>query len=199
MSLNTLYKGRLIVRQIRDSIIENPIIGAIRHADSDIDNIPQNIEVIFLLSSSILTIRDRVEALKDRGKKVFVHVDLIDGLGRDNTAVSYIKDTIKPDGIISTKNNLLRYGREIGLVTVQRLFLIDSLSFETGINIIKNYRPDFVEVMPGIIPSAIEELSQQIEQPIIAGGMLNKKHEIIQALNAGATAISTTNRDLWTL
>lgn len=187
------------MRHIRDSIIENPIIGAIRNADSDIDNIPQNIEVVFLLSSSILTIRDRVQDLREAGKKVFVHVDLIDGLGRDNTAVSYIKDTVKPDGIISTKNNLLRYGREIGLVTVQRLFLIDSLSFETGVNIIKNYRPDFVEVMPGIIPSAIEELSQQIDQPIIAGGMLNRKHEIIQALNAGATAISTTNRELWTL
>lgn len=187
------------MKDIRDSIIENPIIGAIRHCDSDIDNIPQNIEVVFLLSTSILTIQDRVSQLKDVGKKVFVHIDLIDGLGRDNAAVKFIKDTVRPDGIISTKNNLLRYGREIGLVTVQRLFLIDSLSFETGINIIKNYRPDFVEVMPGIIPSAIEELSKEIEQPIIAGGMLNKKHEIIQALNAGATAISTTNRSLWTL
>lgn len=187
------------MRQVRNSIIDNPIIGAIGAMDFDMEDIPENIEVVFLLSSSILTIRDRVEDLKGRNKRVFIHVDLIDGLGRDSAAISYIGNVIKPDGIISTRNSLLRYGKDNGLVTVQRLFLIDSLSFETGIKTIRSYRPDFVEVMPGIIPSAIEKLSKRIEQPIIAGGMLNTKQEIIQALNAGAAAISTTNKRLWAL
>ncbi len=187
------------MKKTKNIMIENPIIAAIRHFHSDVDNIPSDIEIVFLLSSSILTVSDEVNCLKDLGKKVFVHIDLIDGLGRDITAVNYINDVVQPDGIISTKNNLLRHARDIGLITVQRLFLIDSLSFDTGINIIKNYKPDFVEVMPGIIPSAISSLSKKIDQPIIAGGMLNKKEEIIQALNAGATAISTTNRNLWVL
>ena len=76
---------------------------------------------------------------------------------------------------MSTRSNLLRHGKEVGLITVQRIFVIDSLSFESGIKMIENYKPDFVEVMPGIVPSAISELREKISPPIIAGGMIKKK------------------------
>ena len=42
---------------------------------------------------------------------------------------------------MSTRSNLLRHGKEVGLITVQRIFVIDSLSFESGIKMIENYKP----------------------------------------------------------
>lgn len=185
------------------SVIEclecNPIIAALPHIELPeyIEQLP--VEVLFLLSGNILEIEDRVKRLKDFGKKVFVHVDLIEGLGKDLTAVEYVEKRIRPDGILSTRSNLLKHGKDIGLVTVQRIFLVDSLSFESGIKIVQNYQPDFVEVMPGIAPRAISDLKNKIKQPIIAGGMITDKTGVIQALKAGALAVSTSKKALWSL
>ncbi|MGI6188382.1 MAG: glycerol-3-phosphate responsive antiterminator [Clostridiales bacterium] len=184
---------------ITECLEENPIIAALSHADLFNEIVESRVKVVFLLSSNILEIEEVVERLKELGKKVFVHVDLIEGLGKNQAAVDYIKQRINPDGILSTRNNLLKYGKEIGLITVQRLFLVDSLSFESGINIVQSYNPDFVEVMPGIIPKAIKDLKQKIHQPIIAGGMITSKQDIINALSAGALAVSTSKKELWEL
>jgi len=183
------------------SVIEcleyNPIIAALPHIElpDSVEQLP--IEVFFLLSGNILEIEDRVKRLKDIGKKVFVHLDLIEGLGKDLAAVEYVEKKIRPDGILSTRSNLLKHGKDIGLVTVQRIFLIDSLSFESGIKIVKSYEPDFVEIMPGIAPRAISDLKKEIKQPIIAGGMITDKSDVIQALKAGALAVSTSKKTLW--
>ena len=53
--------------------------------------------------------------------------------------------------------------------------------------------------MPGIIPRAISELKEKIAPPIIAGGMITQKSDVIQALKAGAIAVSTSKRELWSL
>ncbi len=178
---------------------ENPIIAALSHTELFEEVTDSKVSVVFLLSSNILEIEDIVKRLKDKGKKVFVHVDLIEGLGKNQAAIDYVRYRINPDGILSTRNNLLKYGKEVGLITVQRLFLVDSLSFESGINIVKSYNPDFIEVMPGIIPKAIRELKQKIHQPIIAGGMITSKQDIINVLSAGALAVSTSKKELWEL
>lgn len=187
------------MENINELLEINPIIAALPHTV-----LPEKIgeikaEVVFLLSGSVLEIQDRVKILKELGKKVFVHADLIEGLARDIAAIEYIQKHIKPHGILSTRSNLLHHGKDLGLLTVQRIFMIDSLSFESGIKMVKNYQPDFVEVMPGIIPRAITELRNKIAQPIIAGGMITNKSDIIQALKAGAIAVSTSKKELWDL
>jgi glycerol uptake operon antiterminator len=183
--------------EIIDCLENNPIIAALHNNDSLADAVASPAKAIFLLSGNILQIADVVNNLKCSGKKVFVHVDLIDGLGKDIASVDYIKQRIKPHGILSTRSNLLKHGKEIGLITVQRLFLLDSRALNSGVDIIKSYHPDFVEVLPGIIPRGIEELKKRVHQPIIAGGMITLKEDVIQAIKAGALAVSTSKKELW--
>ena len=40
-------------------------------------------------------------------------------------------------------------------------------------------------------------LKKEVGHKVIAGGLISEKEDIINALNAGATAISTTNSALW--
>jgi glycerol uptake operon antiterminator len=54
------------------------------HAELFDEVTESRVKVVFLLSSNILEIEDIVERLKDKGKKVFVHVDLIEGLGKNS-------------------------------------------------------------------------------------------------------------------
>lgn len=57
--------------------------------------------------------------------------------------------------------------------------------------------PDFVEILPGILPRTITEISTQTPVPIIAGGLLRDKADVIAAMRAGAAAVSTLAPSLW--
>ena len=57
--------------------------------------------------------------------------------------------------------------------------------------------PDMVEVLPALVPKAITRLSRELKRPIIAGGMATEPAEVALALEAGALAVSTSERALW--
>ena len=57
--------------------------------------------------------------------------------------------------------------------------------------------PDMVEVLPALVPKAITRLSRELKRPVIAGGMATEPMEVVQALQAGALAVSTSERALW--
>ena len=80
----------------------NPIIAAVKDEKTLREALDSEIEVIFILKSTILTIEAMVEKIKNRGKIVFVHIDLIDGMSPTVSALNFLKEKTKLDGIIST-------------------------------------------------------------------------------------------------
>jgi len=178
---------------------ENPIVAALEE-EKDYDAAVQSpVRMIFLLRCDILSLKEKVAFLKEHGKRVFVHMDLVQGLGSDYTAVQYVYENAKPDGIITTRNNIIKYGKELGLSTIQRFFVVDSHAFVSAVKTIEQTQPDAVEIMPGIMPGIIKELSAETRKPIIAGGLIHSKEDIISVLGAGAVGISTSKSKLWSL
>ena len=57
--------------------------------------------------------------------------------------------------------------------------------------------PDFIEILPGVMPKIIRRICRETQTPIIAGGLIADKEDIMAALGAGACAISTTNPNVW--
>lgn len=131
------------------------------------------------------------------GKRVFLHLDLAEGLGRDDAAVRWCVDHLHVDGLISTRPSLLKLASELGVLTIQRLFLMDSSSFDHGKRLLKNTPPDMAEVLPGIAPKAIRQLCEALDKPVIAGGLVTEPREIALALQAGALAVSVGRPQLW--
>ncbi len=130
-------------------------------------------------------------------KKVFIHMDLIQGMKADEYATEYVCQTFKPFGIISTKGNVIVKAKQNDVVTVQRLFLIDSTSLEKSIKHIERSKPDYIEVLPGIVPKYIQLVKEKTGIPVFAGGLIETKEEVQAALAAGASVITTSNRKLW--
>ena len=62
---------------------------------------------------------------------------------------------------------------------------------------IDEFHPDLVEVMPGVMPKVLKEIRAYTDIPIIAGGLISDKKDIMAAFDAGADAISTTKQELW--
>lgn len=191
-------KGSVIIdNNFYNAIEDSPIIAAI----SDINQLDAVIkspcEIVFLLDGDILNLNETVELLRVNNKLVYIHIDLIGGFSKDTTALKYIAKNIKPDGVITTKSNLVRAAKELRLFTIQRLFLLDSLALTSGINSVRSIRPDAIEILPGILPRIIEEIREETRIPIIAGGLIRDKSDVINCLNAGAVGISTSNKDVW--
>ena len=187
------------INRIINSIEENPIIAAIRK-DEDIDDvIESDVSLVFLLRADIFNVSDCVKKIKDSNKNVFIHFEFLEGLGRDNRSLDYITEVIKPDGIITTRTNHIKYAEEKGLFTIQRFFLVDSQSFETAIKSLQSIKPDMVEIMPAVMPGVIKRFKEKVNLPIIAGGLVDSKEDIIEILKAGALGVSTGKKELWVL
>lgn len=157
------------------------------------------IQIVFVLYGDLCNIGTIVERLKAGGKTVIIHLDLISGLGNREIAVDYIKNTTKADGIISTKSTLIKRAKELDFFAVMRFFMLDSMVYENVKKQIENVKPDMIEIIPGAMPKVISRLCEFIEGkvPVIAGGMIMDKEDTMKALNAGATAISTTKQNIW--
>lgn len=175
----------------------NPVIATVKSLDKLDAALESECEVVFLLCGDIFNLRTIVEKAKERNKIIFIHVDLIDGFSRDATALKYIHEVIKPDGIISTKNSQLKCAKQLGLLTVQRLFIIDSLSIDTTVKASASISPDAVEIMPGIMPRITKKLCTQLDIPVIVGGLISEREDVILAIESGAKGVSTSDSDLW--
>lgn len=156
-------------------------------------------QVVFILFGNITDIANIVRKVKQKSKIAIVHVDLIEGLGSKEIAAKFIKYNTQADGIISTKANIISAAKDLGLITVQRFFLIDSLSLKNVIKYIESGHADTYEVLPGGMYKIITKLSTIATVPLIAGGLISDKEDVIAALGAGATAISSTDTGIWRL
>lgn len=174
----------------------NPIIAAVQDNKWN-EALESPAQVIFYLSAEILSIQERVASAHAKGKYVMVHIDLAEGIGKDKAGIRYlVKSGV--DGVISTRSQIIRYAKEQGLVTIQRFFAVDSKGLESIEETLKNTYPHMAEIMPGVVYKAIHKFSIN-GIPIIAGGLIQEKHEVTNALGAGAIAISTGRKDLWYL
>lgn len=182
-------------RILLECLEEVPIVAAAKSEEELAQCLQSKSRVIFLLFGDVCTVGRLVEQVKTAGKIAIVHLDLIDGLAPKDVSVDFIAEQTKADGVISTKNSLIRYAHQKGLLTIQRYFLLDSRVLE---NMSKNSSPaDFFEVLPGVMPKIIRHLAETTGRPIIAGGMIRDKEDVLNALSAGAVAISSTNADVW--
>ncbi len=176
----------------------NPVIAAVRNKYELQQAAKTNCSVIFLLNTNILEISEQIKIVHDNDKSVFIHIDLAEGIGKDNYGLSFIKEC-KADGIISTRTTLIKAAKELDLKTVQRFFIVDSHSVDTALESAKISGADMVEIMPGIIPSVMKLLSHKLNVKMIAGGLIDTKQQIIEAINSGAYAVSTSKKELWYL
>lgn len=180
-----------------DLLMSNPVVGAIRN-DNDLEKIlKSSVPIVFVLYGSILNIKNICNRLREKGKVVFVHIDMIEGLKSDQKGIEFIKEEVAPYGIISTKGINIKHAAQLGMFTIQRIFIIDSLAFETGIKNIHDFTPNAVEVLPGIACKAIKDICSKTNLPIIAGGLIRSKRDAVDALSAGAMAVSTSSAELW--
>lgn len=180
--------------ELRDIFERSPVIASV-YEENFKAALESPCEVLFDLKCSILTMGQRIQAAHRAGKKIFVHLDLAAGIGKDRAGIEHLaKNGV--DGIISTRGQLIRQARECQLFTVQRFFALDSQGINSIHEMLDSTEPDLIELMPGVISKIIRSFSQN-GVSVIAGGLIETKAEVTEALACGATAVSTGTKELW--
>lgn len=176
----------------------NPVIPAIKDEAGLQAVIKSDCKIVFLLYGDVLNIIDIITKIHASGKMVFVNVDLLEGFSNKEIVLQYIKKNTPAVGILSSKASMIKAARDLGFYTIHRLFIIDSFSFNNIGRQIGISKPDYLEILPGW-PRLITWVMETTDIPIISGGLICCKQDIVAALGAGATAICSTNPDVWAL
>lgn len=178
----------------------NPVIAAVK----DMPGLNaccerEEIKVVFVLFGDICNISEIVKQVKDADKVAMVHIDLITGLSGKEIAVDFIRQHTAADGIISTKPAMIRHARELSLYTTLRVFVLDSMALQTLEKQIHAAGADTIEILPGLMPKIIRKICRLVRVPVIAGGLISDKEDVVAALSAGAISVSSTNQNVWSM
>jgi glycerol uptake operon antiterminator len=180
-------------------LAENPIIAAVKDDKGLERALLTDCRIIFLLYGNVCSVSGLVERIKSDHKLVMVHIDLIDGLSSKDVAVAFLRQNTQADGVISTKPAIVKAAKEQGLLAIQRFFLIDSLAMANFQKYTEVQAADAIEILPATMPKVIRKITAACRLPIIAGGLISDKEDILLALQNGAAAVSSTNQEVWTM
>ncbi len=184
--------------KLKKILEENPIIAAVKDENGlDIACKNEDINIIFILYGNICNIGDIVSRIKESNKLALVHTDLISGLASRDIAVRFIKEQIGADGIITTKPSLIAEANKVGIHSILRVFILDSMAYKNITVELQQAMPEALEILPGLMPKVIEKISKTNHVPLIAGGLISEKEDINAALTAGAISVSSTNPKVW--
>lgn len=184
------------IADITERLEISPVVAAVRGEVFE-EALSSPAEIIFLLDGSVMTVEEFIGKAHSANKLIFIHIDLIKGIGKDKCGVEFLVK-LGTDGIISTRASLIKNAKEMGIASVQRYFAVDSQGVETAKEMISVAKPDFIEIMPGVIDKVTEKLVS-FNIPVIAGGLIETKQEVTSALTHGAVAVSTGKKELWSV
>ncbi|MGN1172092.1 MAG: glycerol-3-phosphate responsive antiterminator, partial [Lachnospiraceae bacterium] len=57
--------------------------------------------------------------------------------------------------------------------------------------------PDVIEILPGVMPKIIRKVNGISKVPVVAGGLISDREDVMLALDSGAVAISSTSEKVW--
>ena len=183
---------------LAETLLDEPVIAAVKTDEALTAALASPCSTIFLLASTLLTVDGLVHRIHDAGKLAVVHIDLVDGLSSREIAVDSLNALCRPDGIISTRQSFIRRAKELGLAAILRVFLLDSIALESLDKIPPNL-PDCLDLLPGTMPKILRRVCATAKVPVLAGGLIADKEDVMAALEAGITAISTTNQAVWNM
>ena len=173
-----------------------PVVPAVRGPDSALEAaLGGEHAAIFVLGGDIFKVLGRIAA-GGRRPAICVNVDLVGGIASDASGLRFLAGRV--EGVISTHRHVIELARSSGLVTVQRLFAIDSGAVERGLKLIRRAEPQFVEILPALAyPQIADRYREVLDIPVLAGGLLEGQEDVEAILNAGAVGVSSSHQGLW--
>lgn len=167
-----------------------PVVPSMKRLEKFIET---DLVVCILQDIHISLLEHMIKTLHDNNKLALVHIDMVHGISNDEHGAEFLCQRLRADGVISSKTRIIETTKKNKKIAIQRMFLIDSKSIERGIETLQKSQPDIVEVMPAIAYKIIPYIKSKINMPLIGGGLLKSKEDILQGLEAGCMAFTVSD------
>lgn len=159
-----------------------------------------NNDYILLSESHIGNLKLLVDMCHKANKKAIVNAELIGGLNLDRIGINLLKQLYKVDGVIGANTPKINMMKDIGLMTIQRVTLMDSKSFDTSLKLISNSKCDAIEIRPCIYGLKFSNEIKKIKNvPLLLGGFIDDEDMIYKAKKAGFKGVTTSCKSLWSI
>lgn len=152
--------------------------------------------LVFLINTNIGNLKQQVDFVHSTGKQACVQLEMIDGLAGNQTAIRLLKQLFKVDAISTTNVASANAARKVGLYSIYRFFMIDSVSLDRTLKTLKNNSFDAIELLPSYYSTVYYKKIHDAVLPttkFIAGGFIRKKSQIDHIFNVGVNAVSTSD------
>ena len=156
-----------------------------------------DLEFGILMNFHLAQLESLVEAMKKNKKKVLVHSELIKGLATDEYGAIYLIQSLKVDGIISSKPKVIEVCKKRNVLGIYRFFIKDTISLDQSIEIGKRLKPDFVEILPAACYDLVSQIENDLRCKVLMGGLIQNEELIHKCFDAGAIAITTSKPEFW--
>lgn len=183
------------------SCLSKPVIPVVWDlSDNKVDL--TNSRIVFLQGGEVCELPQILaqfdtEAL--RHLKVAVHLDLLNGLESNESAIRWLSQFPRCNGIITVRHRLVPVIRKHKMLSIIRLFLHDGRSVERGVSMLRQAKPDAVEVLPAIAATIADDQLAALDVPLIAGGLVKDLQVLQTVLKSPCRAVSTSKKTLWPL
>lgn len=187
--------GRILLERLK----KHKMVAAIKdpkYIEKAIEN-KGNLSAVLLMTGTILTVKRYVDFIQSEGLPVILHVEKIGGLEMDRDGIDFVKRNVQPYAIVTTKAGIIKKAKASGIFVIQRVFLIDTDVYTNLVKETSKISSDIIEIMPSRVPDFLKKLTKVSPVPVITGGLLTLPEHAKDALDNGATAISTSNLDMW--
>ncbi|HHW08364.1 MAG TPA: glycerol-3-phosphate responsive antiterminator [Firmicutes bacterium] len=189
-------------KQFVERLQETPVIPGVKSRVDLKMAVDQGAQIIFILTGSIFSLREAVQYNQEHNGPdralLFAHIDLLTGIGKDNEGLRYLASEIGINGILTTRSALIKAGKKEGLITILRVFAVDSEALKTGLETVHSAAPDALEILPAlVIPAIAHRLPFDRLPPVIAGGLLENQEMVRTILKTPVVAVSASRPSVW--
>lgn len=158
-----------------------------------------DLSYVLLSNTHIGNLKALVDRVHRAGKKAIVTVELIRGFNLDKNGAQFLKQIFHVDAVIVSNPLLVHYLRKLGLYTILRIVLMDSLALENSIRIVSETPCNAVELRPAIYGLKFANMlcNERRDLAFFLAGFIRSQKTIKQAQQMGFKGVTLSDRSLW--
>ncbi|UPO76787.1 glycerol-3-phosphate responsive antiterminator [Arthrobacter sp. Helios] len=179
-------------------LARNPVIASVFGIEAVPGFLASDCRTCILAHLELHQLEGALRILDQAGKFTFVNIDACSGLGQDKGALEYLKK-IGTKAIVSTRTSQIQRANQMGMVTMQKVFVTDRSNLPRSRSAIEQSKPHLVQLMPWPVVSHLSAGELAGLSPFIAAGFVLTAGDVATALKEGAKGISTSAAELWDL
>lgn len=174
----------------------NPVIGTLFGEDNVEEFCAAPTRFSFVANLPLGRVTGVYDRLAQAPTLPLLNVDSVQGLTGNADGLEFLKGVGVP-GIVSTHVQAVNRAAALGMLAVLKLFVTDRSNLNRAAAAVRSSNAHMVQLMPWSVVPYLEPEFLKSLGPFIVAGFVSSHDDIRSAMDLGALAVSSSQRELW--